>query len=95
MSDAVHHRLNLRVRGRVQGVGYRAFVRKQARALGLLGWVRNEQDGSVSVEVEGPREDLRSLRERCDEGSPFARVDQVEAIWDEATGEFPGFDIRL
>lgn len=95
MDDAEHHRLSLRVRGRVQGVGYRAFVRKQARALGLRGWVRNEQDGSVQAVVEGPREDLRTLRQHCDEGPDFARVDQVEAVWDDATGEFPGFDIRL
>ena len=90
-----HARLSLRIRGRVQGVGYRAATRKQARELRLRGWVRNEQDGSVTVVAEGPTEDLRALRRFCDEGSPFARVDQVEAIWDDATGEFPGFDIRL
>lgn len=95
MSDHAHQRLSLRVRGRVQGVGYRAFVRKHARALRLSGWVRNEQDGSVQAVVEGPADDLRALRRHCDEGPPFSRVDQVDAIWDEATGEFPGFDIRL
>ncbi|MCA9649043.1 MAG: acylphosphatase [Myxococcales bacterium] len=95
MDDDTPYRLSLRVRGRVQGVGYRAFVRKQARALGLRGWVRNEQDGSVSVVVEGARSELVALRKLCDEGPPFARVDQVEAIWDDPTGEFPGFDIRL
>ena len=79
----------------MQGVGYPEATRKQARALGLRGWVRNEQDGSVSVVAEGPRRDLLSLRKLCDEGSPFARVDQVEAIWGEATGEFPGFDMRV
>lgn len=95
MDDSSPYRLSLRIRGRVQGVGYRAFVRKQARALGLRGWVRNEQDGSVQAVVEGPRGDLGALRQMCDEGPPFARVDQVEAIWDDATGEFPGFDIRI
>ncbi|MCA9705913.1 MAG: acylphosphatase [Myxococcales bacterium] len=95
MTTATIHRLSLRVRGRVQGVGYRAAVRKQARALSLRGWVRNEPDGAVTVVAEGPREDLQALRIFCNEGPPFARVDQVEAIWGEATGEFPGFDIRL
>lgn len=90
-----HARLSLRIRGRVQGVGYRAATRKQARVLGLRGWVRNEQDGSVSVVAEGPTEDLQALRRFCNEGPPFARVDQVEAIWGDATGEFPGFDLRL
>lgn len=93
--ETTHARLSLRIRGRVQGVGYRAATRKQARALGLRGWVRNEQDGSVSVVAEGPREALVALRRFCDEGPPFARVDQVEAIWDDATGEFPGFDTRM
>lgn len=95
MSEPDSYRLSLRVRGRVQGVGYRAATRKQARALALRGWVRNEQDGSVTVVTEGPREDLRALHVFCEEGPPFARVDQVEAIWGDATGEFPGFDIRL
>lgn len=95
MNDQAHARLSLRIRGRVQGVGYRAATRKQARALGLRGWVRNEQDGSVTVVAEGPREALVALRRFCDEGPPFARVDQVEAIWGDATGEFPGFDLRL
>ena len=95
VDDTPHVRLSLRIRGRVQGVGYRAATRKQARALGLRGWVRNEQDGSVSVVAEGPREALVALRRFCDEGPPFARVDQVEAIWDDATGEFPGFDTRM
>jgi acylphosphatase len=95
MTDPTQARLSLRIRGRVQGVGYRAATRKQARALGLRGWVRNEQDGSVTVVAEGPREALVALRRFCDEGSPFARVDQVEAVWDDATGEFPGFDLRM
>lgn len=95
MDDTDLARLSLRIRGRVQGVGYRAATRKQARALGLRGWVRNEQDGTVSVVAEGPRDKLRALRQFCDEGPPFARVDQVEAIWDDATGEFPGFDLRM
>ncbi len=95
MSEPTEARLSLRIRGRVQGVGYRAATRKQARILGLRGWVRNEQDGSVTVVAEGPRDQLVALRRFCDEGPPFARVDQVEAVWGDATGEFPGFDQRM
>jgi len=87
-------RLGLHVRGRVQGVGYRAATRTQARALGLEGWVRNEPDGTVTVVAEGSRDDLRSLLEACEEGPPSARVDRVEATWGDATGEFSGFDIQ-
>lgn len=95
MDQSTHYRLRLKIRGRVQGVGYRAFTRKHARALRLLGWVRNERDGTVTVIVEGPRPDLQELQRLCEEGPPFARVDQMESIWDEATGEFPGFDTRI
>jgi len=95
VDDDAPTRLSLRIRGRVQGVGFSAAIRKQARALGLRGWVRDEQDGSVTVVVEGSHESLVALRSFCDEGTPFARVDQVEAVWSEATGEFPGFDLRM
>jgi len=88
-------RLSLRVRGRVQGVGFSATTRKQARELGLRGWVRDEQDGSVTVVAEGSHESLMALHRFCGRGPPFARVDQVEAIWNDATGEFPGFDLRM
>ncbi|MFB3133999.1 MAG: acylphosphatase, partial [Rhodothermales bacterium] len=50
-----HERLSARVVGRVQGVYFRAFTRNQARRLGLHGWVRNDDDGSVYLEAEGPR----------------------------------------
>ena len=79
----------------MQGVGFDAAVRKQARALAVRGWVRNELNGSVTVVSEGSRDALDDLREFCEEGPPFARVDQVEAVWSEGTGEFPGFDFRL
>jgi len=52
------HRLMLRVRGRVQGVGFDAAVRKRARALAVRGWVGNEPNGSVTVVAEGSRDDL-------------------------------------
>jgi acylphosphatase len=66
------------VRGRVQGVGFRWFVEREAQLLGLAGWVRNNYDGSVEVLATGNREQLAQLRERLQIGPRAARVDQVE-----------------
>src|SRR5689334_9970767 len=78
-SEAV--RLEARVRGRVQGVGFRAFVWERARGLGLGGYVRNEWDGSVLVVAEGPRARLNTLLAALREGPPGARVSYVEPRW--------------
>src|SRR5437773_9947414 len=66
------------VRGRVQGVGFRWFVEREAHILGVSGWVRNTSDGSVQVLAQGTREQLVGLRSRCREGQRAARVDDVE-----------------
>ena len=66
------------VRGRVQGVGFRWFVEREAHILGISGWVRNNSDGSVEVLAQGTREQLLGLRSRLREGPRAARVDDVE-----------------
>ena len=66
------------VRGRVQGVGFRWFVRERARALGLAGWVRNRDDGSVEVLAEGDEPSLRQLRSLLRTGPSGAKVSEVE-----------------
>ncbi|MBI1967987.1 MAG: acylphosphatase [Gemmatimonadetes bacterium] len=66
------------VRGRVQGVGFRWFVWRQAERLGLRGWARNLPDGSVEVVAEGPAEILVRLEEALARGPVAARVDAVE-----------------
>src|SRR5439155_24964407 len=66
------------VRGRVQGVGLRWFVEREAHLLGISGWVRNNSDGSVEVLAQGTREQLLGLRSRLREGPRAARVDDVE-----------------
>ncbi len=66
------------VRGRVQGVGFRWFVEREAHMLGLAGWVRNNSDGAVEVLAQGTREQLSALRARLQEGPRAARVDDVE-----------------
>jgi acylphosphatase len=66
------------VRGRVQGVGFRWFVEREAQTLGIAGWVRNKPDGSVEVLAMGTGEQLSGLRSRLQEGPRAARVDDVE-----------------
>ncbi|HEY1401871.1 MAG TPA: acylphosphatase [Terriglobales bacterium] len=66
------------VRGRVQGVGFRWFVEREAHILGIAGWVRNRSDGTVEVLAMGTRDQLSGLRSRLREGPRAARVDDVE-----------------
>src|ERR1051326_2575888 len=66
------------VRGRVQGVGFRWFVEREAHMLGIAGWVRNNHDGSVEVLAQGTRDQLSGLHSRFREGPRAARVDAVE-----------------
>jgi len=68
------------VRGRVQGVGFRWFVREHAQALRLAGWVRNLPDGMVELEVEGPSERVAELLEQVAEGPDGAVVAAVEDV---------------
>ena len=66
------------VRGRVQGVGFRWFVEREAHILGIAGWVRNNADGSVEILAQGTRDQLLGLRSRLREAPRAARVDAVE-----------------
>jgi acylphosphatase len=66
------------VRGRVQGVGFRWFVEREAHILGIAGWVRNNADGSVEILAQGIHAQLLGLRSRLREGPRAARVDAVE-----------------
>ncbi len=66
------------VRGRVQGVGFRWFVEREAHILGIAGWVRNNPDGSVEVLAMGTRDQLAGMRSRLREGPRAARVDDVQ-----------------
>lgn len=73
-------RMRLRITGHVQGVGFRWFVVAEGRRLGLPGWVRNNPDGSVELESEGPAAKLAALRSRAGKGPPAARVDEVQEV---------------
>jgi acylphosphatase len=87
--------LTATVRGRVQGVYYRAFVAEQARRLGLTGYARNLADGeSVSVVAEGARADLEELAPILHDGPPQALVTDVALVWSDYRGEYRDFSIR-
>jgi len=94
VADADAVRLEATVRGRVQGVGFRYFVLREAMLAGLDGWVANRHDGGVECLAEGPPADLTALLEALHEGPPGAIVDRVEARWMPATGGFESFSIR-
>ena len=76
-TDSIQARRFL-VRGRVQGVGFRWFVEREAHILGVAGWVRNNADGAVEVFAQGAKEQLSGLRARLQQGPRAARVDQVD-----------------
>jgi acylphosphatase len=87
-------RLKLIISGRVQGVCYRWFTRDTSVELGLTGWVRNLPDGTVEAVVEGERDKLEQLLGWCRRGPDLARVTDIQAEWEEGTGEFQDFTIR-
>ena len=78
MSDA--DRLHARISGRVQGVGFRWFVREEARRLGLAGWVKNLPNGDLELVAEGPTETLEGFARTIGKGPPGARVELVHRL---------------
>lgn len=76
---AMIKRFHVVVSGKVQGVFFRAHTQTRAQELGLSGWVRNEPNGSVAMEFEGPEPDCQAMLEWCQQGSPRARVERVAA----------------
>jgi acylphosphatase len=77
----------------VQGVFFRAEARARAESLGVAGWIRNADDGSVEAVFEGEDEQVSSLVEWCRHGPAGARVDEVEVVQEEPAGEV-GFQVR-
>ena len=86
-------RVRARIRGRVQGVAYRAYAREEGRRLGLQGWVRNRDDGSVELVAEGPRDCLEEMLLWCRRGPRFARVDSIDCDWEEPGEDVGPFEI--
>ena len=83
----------LRIEGRVQGVGYRDWLIRQASSAGLSGWVRNRADGTVEALISGEEAAMGSVLLAARRGPPLARVDRIEESFAEAPEE-PGFQRR-
>lgn len=86
--------LELKIYGRVQGVSYRFFVQDEALKLGLAGYTRNLDDGSVEVVAQGDEDVLQKLKEVCLAGPKHAEVSGVDEKWGEADNVFQDFAIR-
>ena len=86
-------RYKINVKGKVQGVFYRASTQAKAKELGLSGWVKNEEDGSVLIEAEGEDQKLQKLLEWCRQGPGAAVVNDVEYEEIEPLG-INGFEVR-
>ena len=87
-------RVHIRVTGRVQGVGFRAFVLQSGPLFGLTGWVRNMADGRVEAVFVGDDADIDKMLAWCHIGPSAARVDEVLTEEEPPTGEFRDFSIK-
>ena len=87
--------VEIAVRGRVQGVGFRYSAVDEARAIGVRGWVRNEPDGSVRIAAAGTPEQIEALKRWCDHGPARARVDDLEVVPRDGGSDLPlPFEVR-
>ncbi len=86
-------RLEATIHGRVQGVGFRYFVQREAQRRSLKGWVRNLRGGGVQVAAEGPLEVLEEFLDTLREGPPMAWVQRVDSSWKSAKGEVGPFEV--
>lgn len=89
--SAVH----MTARGRVQGVGFRFFVRELASLFGVKGWVRNCSDGAVEIYAEGNRDVLREFMERVKDGPRFGSVHDLDVEWTEPSNDYASFTIEF
>ena len=87
-------RCHVLVSGLVQGVFFRAFTQKIAEKLGLVGFVRNLPDGRVEAVIEGEKEEVEAMLEVLKKGPPSARVENIDAEWEDAKSEFHRFELR-
>jgi acylphosphatase len=93
-NKSLSHARRFVVRGRVQGVGFRWFVEREAHILKITGWVRNNPDASVEILAIGTRDQLSGLRSRLQEGPRAARVDAVEEFDGDPIAGLTSFQVR-
>ena len=88
-------RIRAIVKGKVQGVFYREFTRREAEALGVSGFARNLKDGTVEIVAEGEEKYLKEFEKKFRKGPLMAFITDVDLKEEQPTGEFDGFDIRF
>lgn len=88
-------RVNLKIFGRVQGVGFRFFCVDVARQYGVRGWVRNTNDGAVEITAEGEEANLKSFVAECRRGPHGARVESCREFYGKPTEEFDSFEVTF
>ena len=86
-------KVNLTISGKVQGVGFRYFVLRQAQKLGINGWVSNKSNGDVEALAQGEKADLEQFIAKVKEGTTFSRVDNVNLEWMNKGEQYFGFEI--
>ena len=89
------HQIHLLISGFVQGVGYRAFVQREAEKLGIFGWVRNLRDNRVEVLAQGNEETLKKFIKICEKGPFLAEVKNIAIEWQEFSEIFTEFEQRV
>ena len=94
---ATHSKKNftviIKITGKVQGVGFRYFVLRQAQELGITGWVSNKPNGDVEALVQGEKADLEEFVAKVKEGPSFSRVEDVSLNWLNKAEQYFGFEI--
>jgi len=86
-------RAHIYIKGRVQAVFYRIWMKGKAIEFGLTGWVRNLEDGRVEAVVEGEKEKIQELLKLIKIGPPLAKVYNLDIAWEKIRGEFVRFEI--
>jgi len=94
MDEKARSRVHIWVRGRVQGVGFRAYVQQYGHMLGLTGWVRNVGWDQVEALAEGEKDILEQLIGAVRTGPRASFVEDARVEWEQATGEFTSFQVR-
>ena len=85
--------VNMKITGKVQGVGFRYFVLRQAQELGITGWVSNKSNGDVEALAQGEKEGLERFVIKVKEGTTFSRVEDVSLNWVNEADQYFGFEI--
>ena len=85
--------VNMKITGKVQGVGFRFFVQQQVQELGINGWVSNKSNGDVEAFAQGEKADLERFIAKVKEGPSFSRVEDVSLFWVNEADQYFGFEI--